>query len=294
MRELLRRTMREDIEITASHAEGLLPALVDPPQLESAILNLALNAQDAMTQGGHLTITTADAVLDERYRDEHPEVKPGDYVMVAVTDDGCGMTPDILERVFEPFFTTKEVGRGSGLGLSMVYGFVKQSNGHVAIYSEPGLGTTVRLYLPTARQKPEEGTTSQSGRNANPKRGSETVLVVEDDNFVRGYAVACLESLGYTVITAADGRSALERLNNGDIPDILFTDIVMPGGVSGLDLAEQARAIKPDLRVLFASGYPLETLAARGKLSAAAAILNKPYRKAELALRIREALDAMH
>jgi CheY-like chemotaxis protein len=174
----------------------------------------------------------------------------------------------------------------------MVYGFVKQSNGHVAIYSEPGLGTTVRLYLPTARQKSEEEE-FHAVRHAAPKRGSEVVLVVEDDDFVRGYAVACLESLGYTVITAADGRSALDRLNNGDTPDILFTDIVMPGGVSGLDLAEQARTIKPNLRVLFAFGYPLETLAARGKLSAAAAILNKPYRKAELALRIREALDAI-
>jgi PAS domain S-box-containing protein len=294
MRELLRRTLREDIEITTSHADGLPPALVDPPQLESALLNLALNAQDAMAEGGHLTITTADAVLDERYRDEHPEVKPGDYVMVAVTDEGCGMTPEILERVFEPFFTTKEVGKGSGLGLSMVYGFVKQSNGHVAIYSEPGLGTTVRLYLPTARQRPMEEESQAERRYTSPKRGSEIVLVVEDDNFVRGYAVACLESLGYTVITAADGRSALERLNNGDSPDILFTDIVMPGGVSGLDLAEQARAIKPDLRVLFTSGYPLETLTARGKLSAKGAILNKPYRKADLALRIREALDGGH
>jgi len=291
MNELLRRTLREDIEIETTHAQGLPRALVDPPQLESAILNLALNAQDAMPTGGHLTIATADAVLDERYRDQHPEVLPGEYVMVSVTDDGSGMPPDVLERVFEPFYTTKDVGKGSGLGLSMVYGFVKQSNGHVSIYSEPGLGTTVRLYLPTARADVAERTEGPAP-DATPQRGSELVLVVEDDNFVRGYAVASLESLGYRVMTAHNGRAALERLSNGDKPDILFTDIVMPGGVSGLDLAERAQALQPGLRVLFASGYPLETLASRGKLNVASMILNKPYRKAELALRIREALDA--
>jgi PAS domain S-box-containing protein len=291
MNELLRRTLREDIEIETTHAQGLPRALVDPPQLESAILNLALNAQDAMPTGGHLTIATADAVLDERYRDEHPEVLPGEYVMVSVTDDGSGMPPDVLERVFEPFYTTKDVGKGSGLGLSMVYGFVKQSNGHVSIYSEPGLGTTVRLYLPTARAEVADRMEGPA-RDAAPQRGSELVLVVEDDNFVRGYAVASLESLGYRVMTAHNGRAALDRLSNGDKPDILFTDIVMPGGVSGLDLAERAQALQPGLRVLFASGYPLETLASRGKLNIASMILNKPYRKAELALRIREALDA--
>jgi PAS domain S-box-containing protein len=291
MNELLRRTLREDIEIETTHAQSLPRALVDPPQLESAILNLALNAQDAMPMGGHLTITTTDAVLDERYRDEHPEVLPGEYVMVSVTDDGSGMPPDVLERVFEPFYTTKDVGKGSGLGLSMVYGFVKQSNGHVSIYSEPGLGTTVRLYLPTARADVADRIEGPA-RDATPQRGSELVLVVEDDNFVRGYAVASLESLGYRVMTAHNGRAALERLSNGDKPDILFTDIVMPGGVSGLDLAERAQVLQPGMRVLFASGYPLETLASRGKLNVASMILNKPYRKAELAQRIREALDA--
>jgi PAS domain S-box-containing protein len=275
MNELLRRTLREDIEIETSHAQALPRALVDPPQLESAILNLALNAQDAMPNGGHITITTADAVLDERYRDDHPEVLPGEYVMISVTDDGSGMAPQVLDRVFEPFYTTKDVGKGSGLGLSMVYGFVKQSNGHVSIYSEPGLGTTVRLYLPTANVDATEREVKPD-QNVEPTRGTELVLVVEDDNFVRGYAVASLESLGYRVITAHNGRAALERLDLGDKPDILFTDIVMPGGVSGLDLAEQAQALLPGLPVLFASGYPLETLASRGKLNIAAAILNKP------------------
>ena len=289
---LLRRTLRDDISIHVSHGEGLPPALADPSQLESAILNLALNAQDAMSDGGQLTISTADAVLDERYRDSHPEVLPGEYVMVSVTDDGMGMSADVLERVFEPFFTTKEVGKGSGLGLSMVYGFVKQSNGHVAIYSEPRLGTAVRLYLPTARQDGQKPKKAFSGDDhVESPGGTEIVLVVEDDNFVRGYAVACLESLGYRVITAADGKSALAKLRNGDKLDILFTDIVMPGGISGLDLMEEARKLRPGLRVLLTSGYPLETLAARGKLTVSATILNKPYRKAELARRLREVMQ---
>ena len=290
---LLQRTLHDDITIQVSHAEGLPPALADPSQLESAILNLALNAQDAMSGGGLLTISTADAVLDERYRDSHPEVLPGEYVMVSVTDNGVGMSADILDRVFEPFFTTKEVGKGSGLGLSMVYGFVKQSNGHVAIYSEPRLGTAVRLYLPTARQDGQKSKKAfgDDERVAAPG-GTETVLVVEDDSFVRGYAVACLESLGYHVITAADGKSALAKLRNGEKLDILFTDIVMPGGISGLDLMEEARKLRPGLRVLLTSGYPLETLAARGKLTVSATILNKPYRKAELARRLREVMQA--
>jgi PAS domain S-box-containing protein len=285
---LLRRTLREDIVVEVSHADGLPSALADPAQLESAILNLALNAQDAMSEGGRLLISTAHAVLDDRYRDGHPEVLTGEYVMVAVTDDGTGMTPEVVDRAFEPFFTTKEVGKGSGLGLSMVYGFVKQSNGHVAVYSEPGLGTTVRVYLPTARTDGVLPENEEKAEGDEVPTGTETVLVVEDDNFVRGYAVASLESLGYRVITAADGRSALARLKAGDDPDILFTDIVMPGGMSGLDLMDQVRVLKPGIKILLTSGYPLETLAARGKLATSAAILNKPYRKAELARRLRE------
>jgi PAS domain S-box-containing protein len=290
MQQLLRRTLREDIEIgTALDGEAMI-AFADPGQLESAILNLALNAQDAMPLGGGLTIATARAELDDRYQEGHPEVKPGAYVMVSVTDDGEGMPREVLERVFEPFFTTKEVGKGSGLGLSMVYGFVKQSDGHVAIYSEPGLGTTVRLYLPATGGDTVAGAGLAARRE--PERGSATVLVAEDDPFVRGYAVSCLESLGYRVITAVDGHEALARLNEGLRPDILFTDIVMPGGVSGWELAERARRILPHLRVLLTSGYALETLVERGRLPSAAAVLHKPYRKAELARRMRETLDA--
>ena len=220
----------------------------------------------------------------------HPEVNPGEYVMVAVTDDGSGMPKDVLDHVFEPFFTTKEVGKGSGLGLSMVYGFVKQSNGHVAIYSEPGLGTTVRIYLPAIAVSADRAPGLVPAGQA--ETGRESVLVAEDDPFVRSYAVTCLSGLGYKVIEAVDGREALNKLNEGAHADLLFTDVVMPGGINGWELAERARQIRPGLKVLLTSGYALETLAERGRLPQGAVILNKPYRKAELAKRLREALAA--
>jgi nitrogen-specific signal transduction histidine kinase len=288
MRKLLQRTLSEEIEIKIALDPELAGAFADAGQLENAILNLCINAKDAMQDGGTITITTANMQLDHRYAEQHPEVHLGDYAMIAITDDGCGMPREVLDRVFEPFFTTKDVGKGSGLGLSMVYGFVKQSNGHVAIYSEPGLGTTVRIYLPA--------TTTAVDRAA-PLRpaiedasGKETVLVAEDDPFVRAYAVACLESFGYRVIEAVDGRDALAKISAGARADLLFTDVVMPGGVNGWELAESARRTQPELKVLLTSGYALETLAERGRLPAGAAILNKPYRKAELGRRVREAL----
>ncbi len=286
---LLRRALREDIALELALDDDVPAAMADAGQLESALLNLALNAQHAMPDGGTLTVSTAMFVLDERYRDAHPEVRPGEYIVISVTDDGEGMTPEIRERVFEPFFTTREVGKGSGLGLSMVYGFVKQSNGHVTIYSEPQLGTTVRIYLPCApgeapRAEPPE-------RHASGGTGAETVLVVEDDPFVRSFAVASLARLGYRVIEAGDGPEALGLLAAGARPDLLFTDIVMPGGLNGWELARRAGALRPQLRVLFTSGYPLETLIARGRLDADAAILNKPYRRADLAARLRAVLE---
>jgi PAS domain S-box-containing protein len=291
MHKLLRRTMREDIEIKIDFDPDIPSAFADPAQLESAILNLGLNAQDAMAGGGRLTLTTAEASLDEQYQKLHPEVRPGDYVMIAITDTGEGMPKHVLERVFEPFFTTKEVGKGSGLGLSMVYGFVKQSNGHVAIYSEPGLGTTVRMYLPaqqtTAPKRPAQGRT----REKTIAGGAETVLVVEDDPFVRTYAVRCLESLGYAVIAAVDGNDALQRLGTNVHIDVLFTDIVMPGGINGWELADRAQLARPGLPVLLSSGYALETLIKHGRASGESVILTKPYRKAELARRLREALN---
>jgi PAS domain S-box-containing protein len=291
LRKLLRRTLREDIAIRASFESESVVAYADPSQLESAIINLALNAQDAMPNGGHLTIATAEAVLDDADPGLQPDVQPGRYVVIVVTDDGTGMSPEVRERVFEPFFTTKDVGKGTGLGLSMVYGFVKQSNGHIAIYSELGLGTTIRMYLPADR----------GGRPAAPAPvvedttlpdGRETVLVTEDDPFVRSYAVACLQGLGYAVITASDSREAIAKLADGADPDILFTDIVMPGGINGWELAQAARKIRPHLKVLLTSGYALDTLIASGRLTATTPILNKPYRRADLARALREALDA--
>jgi PAS domain S-box-containing protein len=291
MGRLLRRTLREDIEISTLLDVELKLALADPAQLESALLNLALNAQDAMPEGGRITIGTANAQLDEQYRAMHPEVPPGDYVLVTVTDDGDGMAPEVLERAFEPFFTTKEVGKGSGLGLSMVYGFVKQSNGHVTIYSERGLGTTVRLYLPgAAGARAREPLLIEE--EARTPRGQETVLIAEDDAFVRDHAVATLEGLGYHVIACIDGREAIKRLQEGVAADMLFTDIVMPGGINGFDLADRARQIRPSLKVLLTSGYAVDSLGSRRDLLKGVAILHKPYHKAELAVRIREILDS--
>jgi CheY-like chemotaxis protein len=228
--------------------------------------------------------------LDVQYRDLHPEVLPGRYVMISVTDTGEGMPSHVLERVFEPFFTTKEVGKGSGLGLSMVYGFVKQSQGHVAIYSEPGLGTTVRLYLAATDGVADPADAGLPEIPAARGRG-ETVLLAEDDAFVRSYAVACLESLGYSVIATVSGSEALDRLEKGAAVDILFTDIVMPGGMNGWELAERAERLRPGLKVLLTSGYDVETLTHRGNARANRLLLNKPYRKAELALRLREVME---
>jgi len=292
MRELLRRTLREDIEIQTELDSELATAYADPGQLESAILNLSLNAQDAMPEGGTITVTTSNLPLDERYRELHPEVSPGQYVMVAVTDDGEGMTEEVRDRAFEPFFTTKEVGKGSGLGLSMVYGFAKQSNGHVTLYSEIGLGTTIRIYLPATSMQPARIVKNSIADTDAVPQGRGTILVAEDDPFVRGYAVACLESLGYRAIAAVDGHEALARLGRTEGIDALFSDIVMPGGMTGWELAERARQVRPGLKVLLTSGYALETLAARGRLDPQIAVLNKPYRKAELARRLNEVMNA--
>ncbi|WP_426422588.1 PAS domain S-box protein [Bradyrhizobium genosp. A] len=290
VQKMLRRTLREDIEINTSFDPGVALAYADPAQLESAVLNLAVNAQDAMAAGGRLTITTGNASLDDHYRSLHPEVLPGEYILVAITDDGEGMPKNVIERVFEPFFTTKEVGKGSGLGLSMVYGFVKQSSGHISIYSEPGLGTTVRMYLPQASSKAPKTSEPILTEETSLPKGTETVLVVEDDPFVRSYAVTRLQSLGYSVLAAVDGRDALEKLRTGIRVDVLFTDIVMPGGISGWNLAELAQQMRPGLPVLLTSGYALETLVKHGSHREGSVVLTKPYRKADLALRLREIL----
>ncbi|CAN5555263.1 PAS domain-containing hybrid sensor histidine kinase/response regulator [soil metagenome] len=288
--KMLRRTVREDIEINTMFEPDLAMAVADAGQLESAVLNLAVNAKDAMPRGGRLTISTANASLDDHYQRLHPEVAPGDYVLIAVTDDGEGMPKEVIDRAFEPFFTTKDVGKGSGLGLSMVYGFVKQSSGHVSIYSEPGLGTTVRVYLPQAVSKvPRSGDPLQLEEAALP-RGSETVLVVEDDPFVRSYAVMRLQSLGYSVVAAVNGANALEKLRTELKIDVLFTDIAMPGGINGWELSERAQRVRPGLPVLLTSGYALETLARHGQHKEGYMVLTKPYRKADLARRLREVI----
>jgi PAS domain S-box-containing protein len=286
--KLLRRTLRENIEIKTALNSDVTMAFADRTQLESALLNLALNAQDAMPAGGHLILSSEIASLDEHYQNLHPEIKAGEYAMIAVTDDGEGMTPEVAARAFEPFFTTKEVGKGSGLGLSMVYGFVKQSEGHLSIYSEPGLGTTLRIYLPHVATGMPRPSTLDDERTV--PEGHGTILVAEDDPFVRSSVIRRVESLGYKVVAAVNGNDAILKLKAIPEIDMLFTDIVMPGGMSGWELAEQARIIRPGLPVVFTSGYAREALVEQGRASAQSIILTKPYRKAELAIRLREAL----
>ncbi|MBX9814705.1 MAG: PAS domain S-box protein [Sphingomonas sp.] len=290
MAALLRRTLPETVEIELHATAPVWPARVDPGQLEVALLNLALNARDAMPSGGKLTIGTANITLDSPIGEQADGIAPGQYVAVSVTDTGTGMTREVRQRAFDPFFTTKEVGKGSGLGLSMVYGFARQSGGAVTIDTALGHGTTVTLYLPRA---PGEVVAAPRPR-ALPEAptGTETVLVVEDDALVRNHVCALLRGLGYTVLTAADGREAL-RLIQCDTPiDLLFTDIVMPGGVDGNALAELARELRPDLRLLFTTGYAEDRPIGGGDGRRPARVVQKPYRRAELAAKIRAALDA--
>ena len=291
MDELVRRTLGEHVEIELKLAADLWPALADSGQVENSLLNLAINARDAMPEGGKLTIETTNIHLDEDYAASNAEVATGDYVMLAVTDTGTGMPPDVLAHVFEPFFTTKEVGKGTGLGLSMIYGFAKQSGGHAKIYSEVGHGTTVRLYLP--RLSSATTTAEPSAAAMAPRKGGgETILVVEDNPDVRRLVLRQLRDLGYAVIEAANGPQALQILDGDAAIDLLFTDVVMPGGMTGRQLAEAAKGRRPNLRTLFTSGYTEDSILRLGKLDPGVRLLSKPYRKHELATRIREALDA--
>ncbi|HMP40229.1 MAG TPA: PAS domain S-box protein [Roseiflexaceae bacterium] len=287
---LLRRTLGEHVEIELVRAAGLWHALVDPAQLESALLNLCINARDAMPTGGRLTIETANVHFDQAYADQFAEVQTGQYVMLAVSDTGSGIATEHLTRVFEPFFTTKDKGKGTGLGLSMVYGFVKQSQGHITLYSEPGQGTVIKLYLPRATNR--LGTSGGTTRHTERIGGHETILLVEDDEQVRQYARQQLISLGYIVLEAANGPEALAILHERDDIDLLFTDIVMPGGMSGRDLADAAYAIYPQLKVLYTSGYTENAIIHQGRLDPGIQLLTKPYRRADLARKIREALAA--
>ncbi|MGJ5180335.1 PAS domain S-box protein [Bradyrhizobium oligotrophicum] len=288
MQKMLSRTLRENIRIVVVDNPKPAPAFADHSQLEAAVLNLAVNAQDAMPDGGCLVLAADVTSLDDHYRSLQPDVAPGEYVMISVTDNGTGMTPEVLAHAFEPFFTTKDVGKGSGLGLSMVFGFAKQSNGHVSLYSEPGLGTTVRIYLPLVAS--ETAGVAAEQEIASVPHGHETILIVEDDPFVRMSVIRAVESLGYKVVAAENGNDALVEIKVNDDIDVLFTDIVMPGGISGWQLVELARQVRPGLAVIFTSGYPRDSLAESGHAAADAIVLTKPYRKAELALRLRDAL----
>jgi PAS domain S-box-containing protein len=287
---MLQRTLGEDIAVKTVLANGLWPAQADPFQLEDAIVNLAVNARDAMPTGGELAIGTSNIHLDEHYAAHNVEVAPGDYVVVAIADTGVGMPPEVIEHAFEPFFTTKDVGRGTGLGLSMVYGFVTQSRGHVRIASEIGRGTSIMLYLPKATT---EGAAPDIPESAvEPVTdGRETILIVEDDAAVRKVAATILKRIGYQVWQAEDGKSALDILQTGIAIDLLFTDLIMPNGMSGQDLMRTARERRPDLKVLFASGYSEQFIAGRGVADHGIPLLSKPYRKQQLAQAIRKALD---
>jgi PAS domain S-box-containing protein len=288
---ILQRTLGEHITVKSVLAEELWQALADPSQVEDAILNLAVNARDAMPNGGLLVIETANAVLDEHYAAQNLEVTPGEYVAVSITDSGTGMPPEVLERVFEPFFTTKQVGHGTGLGLSMVYGFVKQSRGHVKIYSEVGHGTRISVYLPRAAVAEREALASDASAKADVS-GHETILVVEDSHAVRRVAVNILRHLGYQVREAEDGPRALAILQEHGHIDLLFTDLIMPNGIDGQELLRRARALRPGLKALFTSGYSEQFIKGRGPTEAGVPLLSKPYRTQKLAEAVRGVLDA--
>ncbi|HWG67257.1 MAG TPA: PAS domain S-box protein, partial [Rhodanobacteraceae bacterium] len=280
MRNLLRRTLGENVELAVDHAPNVAKVSVDPAQFESALLNLCINARDAMPGGGKLMIETDNVILDENYTEQRADVAPGDYVRISISDTGTGMSAEDVARAFEPFFTTKARGQGTGLGLSMVYGFVKQSGGHVAIYSELGHGTVVTLYLRQARGHNEPVVVVEPGDVA---AHGERILLVEDDELVRAHAVQLLTSLGYGVTAANNGPEALELLRTDVSCDLLFTDVIMPGGMTGPQLAEAARALRPGLPVLYTSGYTENAIIHHGRVDPGINLLHKPYRKPELA-----------
>jgi putative addiction module CopG family antidote len=287
MDDMLRRAIGEGIEVETVFGGGLWNTFIDPGQIENALLNLAINARDAMEGQGRLTIELANAHLDDDYARRHDEVSAGQYVMLAVSDTGCGMSEEVVARVFEPFFSTKAEGKGSGLGLSMVYGFVKQSGGHVNIYSEPGHGTTIRLYLPRAMEREDVEVVVDNGPIAG---GSEMVLVVEDDDEVRATVVEMLGDLGYRVLKAVDAQSALHVVESGVAIDLIFTDVVMPGALKSPELARMARARLPNVAVLFTSGYTENSIVHGGRLDAGVELLSKPYTREALARKVRHVL----
>ena len=294
MSELLRRTLGETVVLETVLAGGLWRTTADPNQLENAVLNLAVNARDAMPNGGKLTIETANSKLDEHYVEGLAEpVPPGQYVLIAVSDTGTGMDKATMDRVFEPFFTTKEAGKGTGLGLSQVYGFVRQSNGHARIYSELGEGTAVKIYLPRLLgidsgtiAAPSDMTTASLGEG-------ETILVVEDEHDLRHFTTETLRELGYAVLEAPDGHAALDTVNRHPEIALLFTDVVLGGGMNGRTLADEVRRRRPAVKVLFTTGYTSNAIVHHGRLDPGVHLIGKPFTYAELATKVRSVLDQL-
>jgi PAS domain S-box-containing protein len=287
--DMLRRTLGEHITLSTSLARDVWVTRADPGQFQSAIVNMAVNARDAMPQGGKLVVETRNIEFDVHHADYQSELQPGHYVQLSISDTGVGMEPEIRDRVFEPFFTTKEIGRGTGLGLAMVYGFVKQSGGHVTIYSEPGFGTTINLYLPRS-DAPAAETTALKGAAVPGVQVRETVLVVEDDSRVRQLTIKRLKLIGYQVLEASDGPAALEILKRGDAIDLVFTDLIMPGGLSGREVAIRARELRPGVKVLLTSGYAEELVHGDDLQREQLKVLRKPYQQSDLVSALREVL----
>jgi CheY-like chemotaxis protein len=287
---MLRRLLSEAIEIETVVDGGLWRCEADAGQLEESLLNLALNSRDAMPDGGKLTIEAGNARLDDAYAASQVEMTPGQYVVISVTDTGVGIPVDVRNRVFEPFFTTKEVGQGTELGMSMVYGFAKQSGGHAAVYSEQGIGTTVKIYLPRIMDEVEQTAPAGAATGDLTGRG-ETILLVEDDEDLRVLAVEMLRDLGYEVIDAPDGDAALELIETATHLDLILTDVVLPGGMNGRALAEEVRRRIPEIRILYMSGYTKNAIIHHGRLDKDAVLLQKPFRKQDLAQMVRSVLD---
>jgi CheY-like chemotaxis protein len=284
----LHRALGASIELKVKACEGLWNIFADPSQLENVILNLVINARDAMSDGGTLLIELDNTVLQSKFANLPQEVVPGDYVLLSISDTGTGMVPDVLEQVFEPFFTTKPAGEGTGLGLSMAYGFVKQSGGHIQIESAPGTGTTIRIYLPRSMQ---EEVSTPLPKAETVTGGSETILVVEDDLDVQTTVLGVLKTLGYTVLAAENADRALQIIKSGVKIDALFSDVVMPGNLSAPELAKQAKLIRPNIAVLFTSGYTRNALVNGGRLEEGVQLLSKPYTRDQLAEKIRQVLQ---
>jgi CheY-like chemotaxis protein len=286
--DMLLRTLGEHIALSTSLARDVWPTRADPSQFQSAIVNMAVNARDAMPYGGRLVVETRNIELDADDADLLPDLKSGQYVQLSISDTGAGMPPEIRDRVFEPFFTTKGKGRGTGLGLAMIYGFVKQSGGHVTIYSEVGQGTTINLYFPRTEDAPA-ASTHEGGRRLDPQ-AREIILVVEDDERVRQLTIRRLKTIGYQVVEASDGPTALDILRSGEPVDLVFTDLVMPGGLSGRDVVVQAREIKPGIKVLLTSGYAEELVRGDDLVREQLTVLRKPYQQADLVAALRRIL----